>query len=540
MLKNQIDNQIVSAQSEDFDVIITSEIPSENTTIITSSERGKQWLENAMSNYDPTNRTYSTYLYDYGITTNDVTPELIDKLAMNPQSNLFDIININSIVRKYINIDDMIGKTYETIESNVNTKFKLSYNDYSDKRNKQKTLEKAKYIVNDFNMKININNFLRKVAPTTYAEGNYFVYLRNENNNYVVDTYPLGVAFISDYELNGEPYLLIDVIELATRIRKVILRNKKNKALFFETIEDDIKANYPIEVYNAYINKDRWAKLDIKYSGVIRTGNLNRRYGLTPIFRSLKPTLMLDTFENTDRINSKAKAKKIIFQKLRKELMGTDWTKDGFEQMAYAHNNLMNAWKMPTVVTTAPPFVESIAYVEPSTENTSAETMAYYLKKKALALGITFLNADKGQTVTTANIGVQELIKTINKIMEQAADVLNKWYRVILAENGIGAEYAPTITINSSEELSLEIRQSLAEFMFTKLACSFGSSMEVLGIDVDDERQKRISENADGYDTIFTPHQLSYTTTNTDNKGGNPSDTTNEDKKSYDQTYQGK
>ena len=78
MLKNQIDNQIVSAQSEDFDVIITSEIPSENTTIITSSERGKQWLENAMSNYDPTNRTYSTYLYDYGITTKDVTPELID------------------------------------------------------------------------------------------------------------------------------------------------------------------------------------------------------------------------------------------------------------------------------------------------------------------------------------------------------------------------------------------------------------------------------------------------------------------------------
>ena len=30
--------------------------------------------------------------------------------------------------------------------------------------------------------------------------------------------------------------------------------------------------------------KEQYAKLDIRYSGIVRTGNMNRKYGLTPIF----------------------------------------------------------------------------------------------------------------------------------------------------------------------------------------------------------------------------------------------------------------
>jgi hypothetical protein len=148
-----------------------------------------------------------------------------------------------------------------------------------------------------------------------------------------------------------------------------------------------------------------------------------------------------------------------------------------------------------------------------NSSNTKPETMDYYTKQKALALGITFLNADSGQTVTTASISIKELVKTINKIMEQVADILNKWYRVVLAENGIGAEYAPTISIQSSENMDFETRKALAEFLFTKLASSYQSAYDVLGYDIDDEKQKRVTENDEGYSEIFTPHPLSYTTT---------------------------
>ena len=69
----------------------------------------------------------------------------------------------------------------------------------------------------------------------------------------------------------------------------------------------------------------------------------------------------------------------------------------------------------------------------------------------------------------------------------------------------------------------MEMRKGLAEFLFTKLACSYRSTMEILGIDVDDKKQKRLAENNAGFSEIFTPHPLSYTTSgNSDNKGGRP------------------
>ena len=156
-----------------------------------------------------------------------------------------------------------------------------------------------------------------------------------------------------------------------------------------------------------------------------------------------------------------------------------------------------------------------------------------------IALGITFLASDKGQTVTTASMSIKELIKTLDKITEQIADVLNKWYRVVLTDNGIPIDYAPTITISSSEELSLEIKKQLAEFMFCKLGASYESSFAMMGIDINDEKQKRQTENTEKYDTIFQPHPTSYTLTGKDNEntGGRPTDNTeNQNKQQYDKT----
>ena len=530
-LSQSIEITEITESTEDFDFIISNTKDSTNTTIITTTnDVWNERLQSAISNYDPSNKIYSAYLNSRDSNEFLTFPKL-DTLAINPQSNLNNILEINSIVRQYINKDDMIGKTYETIESNVNTTYKLSNNEYIVGKNKQKTLERANTIIEKFNTNINIKNFLRCAITTTYSEGNYCCCLRQKKDNYIIDFFPLGVVIVSDYSVNGEPYLLIDINELKSRLQKTIIKTKKNKALFFENIEEDIKNNYPKEVYTAYVNKERYAKLDIRYSGIIRTGNLNRKYGLTPIFRALKSALMLETFDNTDMVTSKAKAKKIILQLMRKEIMGQDGLKKGWDDMSYAHDNLMQAWKQPTVVYTPPPCVEDIKYVEPKTESTNTDLITQYRSREMLALGIAFLSPEKGQTVTTASITVKELIKTINKISEQVAELLNKWYRVVLADNGIDASYAPTITINSSEELEMEMRKSLAEFLFTKLACSYRSTMEILGIDVDDEKQKRLKENDDGFSEIFTPHPLSYTTSgNSDDKGGRPANSKPNDK----------
>ena len=531
-------------QGEDYEVIIRSKT-SDGTEVVTSAEAiTDKWLANAVAGYDATNQKYSAYLKDGNSSSDKLTPEYIDELADGTQSDLKKIQVINNIVRKEINKDGIVGKTVECVTSNINTKTKISYDNEITGRNKTKQLQQVKDFISTFNKAINTKRLIRTSIPTTFVEGNYICYLRHEDNKYKVDYYPLGVCEISDYDVNGDPVVLFNIKELRSRLQKVYKKTKKNKALFFQNIEDEVKANYPKEVYDAFVAKEEYAKLDVRYSGVVRINNLNRKYGLTPIFRAFKDILMLDTFDNSDRVNSKAKAKKIIHQKLRKEVMGTELNKKGFEDMSYAHENLMSAWKQPTVVVTTPPTVESITYVEPKIELTDINTVNNYRSRVLAALGIGFLMDSGSQSVSTADISVTQLLRTINMISEQLEDIMQKWYRQILIDNGLPVEYCPTIQVIDSEALDFDMRKDLASTLYTIFNGSMSTSLELLGIDVNDEKEKRIKENDENYEEIFKCRQTAYTSsgrgeiTETNNKGGRPADSKNKAKQSYDKTRQ--
>lgn len=531
-------------QGEDYEVIIRSKT-SDGTEVVTSADAiTDKWLVNAVAGYDATNQKYSAYLKDGNSSSDKLTPEYIDELADGTQSDLKKIQIINNIVRKEINKDGIVGKTVECVTANINTETKVSYDNEITGRNKSKQLQQVKDFISTFNKTINTKRLIRNSIPTTFVEGNYICYLRHEDNKYKVDYYPLGVCEISDYDVNGEPVVLFNIKELRGRLQKIYRKNKKNKALFFKNMEDEVKANYPQEVYDAFVAKEDYAKLDVKYTGVIRINNLNRKYGLTPIFRAFKDMLMLDTFDNADRVNSKAKAKKIIHQKLRKEVMGAELNKKGFEDMAYAHDNFMAAFKQSTVVVTTPPTVESITYVEPKIELTAIDTVNNYRSRVLAALGIGFLMDSGSQSVSTADISVTQLLRTINMISEQLEDILQKWYKQILIDNHLPVEYCPTIKVIDSEALDFEMRKDLASTLYTIFNGSMSTSLELLGIDVNDEKEKRIKENDENYEEIFKCRQTAYTSsgrgeiTETNNKGGRPADSKNKAKQSYDKTRQ--
>ena len=125
---------------------------------------------------------------------------MLDDLSDSYQSDLNKILKINTIIRKYINKDDIIGKTVESIETNVNTDMKLSYNAKLTSQAKEREQRKVKEFIECFNEQINIEGFIRSTVPTAYAEGNCFLFKR-ANNNYIVDYYPLGMVEISDYNI---------------------------------------------------------------------------------------------------------------------------------------------------------------------------------------------------------------------------------------------------------------------------------------------------------------------------------------------------
>lgn len=533
------ENELKNAENEDFSVTFASNINSdgEEVALLTSEEQVKSWMQEALNRFDPSNHQYSTYLNESTSNTCDVTVEDLKKLSKNAQNDLDKILKINSLVRQETNSDDIIGKVYESIVANLNTDIRISFDDLP-KNYKKKTKNEVEKLIKRFHYETNLEYILSSSIPTVYTEGNCIKYLRTKNNHYVIDTYPLGVAIISDYNLNGIPYVLIDIRELTNRLQKTTIKGKKNKPLFFNNLSEEIKNNYPEEVYNAYVNREHYAKLDITRTGVNRFCNMNRKYGLTPIFKALKPNLMLDTFDKADKINTKAKSKKIIHQVLRKELLGSEGNKKALEEMAYAHNNLMQAFKNPTVLYTSPAFVEKIVYVEPKVENTNIESVNQYRSRVTSALGISFLNTDGKQTVSTANISIDQLMKTINKIVEQEEVILKRWYSIILQENDIPLEYCPTPHILDAELLEFEMRKDLSELLYSKFNCSFETAYSLVGIDVRDEVERRKQEKELGYEEILTVHPTSYNSSgNTDNTGGRPKDSINMQKQDYDIDY---
>ena len=110
----------------------------------------------------------------------------------------------------------------------------------------------------------------------------------------------------------------------------------------------------------------------------------------------------------------------------------------------------------------------------------------------------------------------------------------------ILIDNKLSEEFCPTIRVIDSEALDFEMRKELASTLYTIFNGSMASSLELLGIDVNDEKQKRLKENEEGFDSeIFYPRASTYTTSVKDaktveDKGGRPADSNNQAKQSYD------
>lgn len=493
----------------------------------------------AIEAFSPDNRIYSTILKD-DESVSLVTHDMIANLCVSPQSDLRKTLTIMSICRQYANFDDIIGLTNESIENNLSTKVRLSFKRTGDAELNRDEVEKARLLIEDFNERIDLPALIARAVPSTWRDGTYVMCLRHSSNNgadYVVDYYPLGVAEISPYEVGGQPYVLVNIQELRKRLQKNYPKNKNRKGLFFDNMDEEVKATYPKEVYEAYIQKEKYAKIPIEFSGVLRVNNQNKQYGLPPAFRALPSAIMLEDFAKADKSTAKARAKKIIAQYLHKEILGENYSRDSFAPQAYAHKTLMDAWQRSTVVVTAPAQVQKIEYVEPKTQMTNIDQILFYRQKEMNTLGISFLANGGSQSLSVANISLSQLMKTIDKISKQLETILKKWYRYALREAGLDPMLAPDVTILDAELMEIGVKKDLADFLFTKMNCSYRTAFELFGINVDDEKLRRENENDAGIEEVFTPRQTAYTSTG-DDSGGRPAGDSpaTENKRAYDQT----
>ena len=206
----------------------------ESTTLLTYSDRiAANQYRQAMAAYDPSNNFYSAYLNDSS-TSSTVTVSSLIELGTDAQTSLDNLRTINGIIRKYINTDDIVGMVVQSIANNINTSMRKSFKNFNGQRNKTKTLEKAKAVLNDFDNQVRIETFIRDAILTAYIEGNYAAVLRNSNENWQIDWLPLHIIENSGYENNGNPVILVNIENLKNALNKTMIKNKKGQFLFFK------------------------------------------------------------------------------------------------------------------------------------------------------------------------------------------------------------------------------------------------------------------------------------------------------------------
>lgn len=510
--------KIVVSDNNDTSIVTTGADESIDSEKISKLEN--KILLGALKNYQTFYKKglSSNFLGSQDLSNQNLSINFINSLADNPQNNIQTIKQINSLAKQFVNRDDVIGKVYESIQNYTNTDYTIDYPQGNETDNEQ--LKQIQDVINKFNEAVNLKKVIRNGIPMSYLEGNYIVYLRNDSKgNYVIDKYPLGVCEISEYSYNGLPLVVFNIDELKRKLKPSNKKSKNGKSLFFQNASEIVKNNYPPEVVKAFNNKEKWTILNPERVGIVRINNLDGLYGLTPIFKALKPALMLETIEKADENTIKAKAKKIIHQGLRKELGGNDGNRKAFAEAAHAHQELTNAFKQDTVLYTSQHWVEFVKYVEPNVQTTDEKTLNFYRSKEFTALGVSFLDS-YNSNISASNISVEALMKMINSIGEQFENIINRFYKVVLEENNFDEQISPVIKILDSEVMNFEMRKSLAEFMYTKLNCSIKKAYEIMGVaSAENELNQRDLENKSGWNEVFSPHSSFYTQSKSENIG---------------------
>ena len=436
--------------------------------------------------------------------------ERLSCLSENAQNNLDKILELNSIIEYYINTDDLIGRVIETVENNTNKSYTI--------KKKTNTTDTMMTSIKNFCEQIDIGYVVGEVTSNTFAKGTTIMYLMGDvQKGWHLSFYPLGVCEITPIEQDHEPLVVMNVSKLVTGIQRGLSKyftGEKYQGMVENKITSMIKENYPPEVYEAYKNKEQYALLDNERCSVVRVNKGDGLMGLSPIVKGLKAEIMLETIDAVDRKNLIDRAKKIYFQKMRKECLDKDNNKIGNlpNITGFLQQKLMFAMQQEDVIYTAPPYTESLEILEPKVELTPSEKIMEYRNRLLSALGISFISAEDGSSYTVTNLNYSELLKSINKISKQLEPIFNKYFKLLCFEKGYKLDKCPTMEIESTELISMESKVALINTYYTTLGLSRETTFKVLGIDIDIETQRRKQENDKGLNDIFEPYATSYNT----------------------------
>ena len=385
----------------DFEVqVLSSPVDDDNGIVITAygtetlaKEEGKI-LAAAIDSYNALKRPqiYSVSPNDPNSST-ELTLDTINTLAVGLNSNLTNLETVNRIILQNVNSDPLMSYAYRTIMSHIPTDYTMSYvSADGDETNDHPDYLTTKLIIERFNRDLKLERLIPRVTSTAWLEGNAPVVLRTQAGTGVVDILPLAIMHPSGYSVLGDDVMQVEVTTLKNRLQKTYPKSRKTKKeVYFEDLKKEVKANFSGEIAAAFTAGDSICRMPIAYADCVKVNSCNRAYGVSPFFCSLRPLTLLKNLEAADANEARARSKYVIFQKLRKELLGTGGQYRGLAEQSLAHENLVQAIKTNLSAYTAAPFVESLEFVSAkSTGDDSVKLNTTYTTRFLESLSISW------------------------------------------------------------------------------------------------------------------------------------------------------
>lgn len=537
----------VRATAQDFDVTYMAQPINEDGVLVTGlsiEEMGKrenEILTSALEEYNALKRpqVYSVSPNDSSSSTT-LTLDTIDQLAVGINSNLSNLASANQIILQNVSSDPLMSYAHHSIMANIPSDYTVSYvSTDGDGRDDNAQYDETKQIVERFNRDIKMPRLIRNIVETTWLEGNTPLVLRTKDGTGVIDILPLDILHPSAYRILGDDVMQCEISTLKNRLTKTYPKTKRTrKSVYFDNLQKEVEANFSPEIVKAYKDGETLCRMPVEYADCVKVNSCNRQYGVSPFFCALRPLTLLKTLESADANEAKARSKYIIFQKLRKDLLGPQGQYKGLAEQVLAHDHLMSALKTNLAAYTAAPWVESVEFVSAdSTGEDSVKLNTTYTTKYLNALGISWSNTEMPNG-TMANLSISNLIKSINVILKEIERVMNKFYLTVLKDNGIDMpKFLPELHIAKAESIEQSLKRDLAQFAYSTLNCSRTTAYKILDMDVENEAYLRQGEKDKGYEDIFTPHLTSYTTSGSSQSSGRPQSTDEDadvDKQDYD------
>lgn len=413
----------------------------------------------------------------------------LEPMFRDPQGHIDDIVSLS---KYYYNKVGIIMRVINIVRDFGATGYSIEY----PTRNK-----KAKELVKEFEKRVDLKSVIKDMVFEIGLTGNCAGYNR-ENKR--IDVYPITKVEVSPLIVNNNPVLIYinDIMD------------------HFDAMSDDeeklislLKKSYPDEIAQGIARGQERIVLNDDNSFFVKTNSSRyEAYGVPFILTAFDELAHKTVLKEAERSTATAIIDKILMMQV-----GDEDNKPKDTDIKFYHR-LLDGKKGSVRITV--PYHVDLKWIEPETDIFGKSKFEQVDQDilNALGVSLTLIRGEGGGNYSEAFISVEGLTKIIGNIRYQIPDVVNRWFRKLLLDNGVPEKHTPEFRFEAIE-IDKNARLELIQWMFEHAGLPFETLYEEHGMNYTAVKMKREDENKDKTEETFKLRQQPF---QGQNEGGAP------------------